>query len=114
MREHQLVKETAEALARQFVDHPSQREPVAPSLVPPQSTVQGNREVVPPIPPPVVRQSYVAKVVSNIVTNPTVGQVQQPSGVEPRAVDTLMAVAGSAEQGGMCPRAVGLTPVYQL
>jgi hypothetical protein len=38
-----LVKETAEALARQFVDHPTQRQPLNSSMISSQPAVQNSR-----------------------------------------------------------------------
>jgi hypothetical protein len=69
-----LVKETAEALARQFVDRPNQRETGGSSHVNVQPNVQTTKEV---LPPNTIRQSYVPKTVSGAVQNPGSSNVQQ-------------------------------------
>jgi hypothetical protein len=95
-----LVKETAEALARQFVDRPSQRETVDSSHMNVQPNGQTTKDVVPPNTSTTARQSYVLKTVPSTIQNPGSSNVQQSNSVQTRAVDMLLVVAGVTEQDG--------------
>jgi hypothetical protein len=98
-REQQLVKETAEALVRQFVHRPSQREPVSSSMISTQPTIQSSKDLVQPNYNTVARQTYVPKVTSNAVHAPNLGHVQQDQEVEQRSLDASIVDADIDEQG---------------
>lgn len=98
-REQMLVKETAEALARQFVDRPTQREPLNSSIISSQPAAQNSREVIRPNHNTAARQSYVPKVVSDSAQITIASNIQQDQVMEQSPIDASNIQAEFDDQG---------------